>query len=128
MLTKQKNLRTSILFTITLVIISLNFSACTEEESTSPQNGNPGANEVFMQGRAFTPQTMNINAETTIRWINKDNETHNVISGTPGSPSGLFNSGDLGLNGEFPFTFSQPGTYSYFCSHHAGMTGTITVQ
>jgi len=79
-----------------------------------------------MQNIAFSPAIKTVAVGTTIKWINKDNTTHDVISGIPGSPSGLFNSGDFGMNGEF--TFTQTGTFQYFCSHHAGMTGTIIVQ
>jgi len=29
--------------------------------------------------------------------------------------------------GMFSYTFASAGTYTYFCSYHPGMTGTITV-
>ena len=105
------------------------FSGCSKDNNnpTSP-NTTPGTNEILMQNIAFSPASKTIAAGTTIKWINKDNTTHDVISGTPGNPSGLFNSGNFGVNGEFTFTFNQAGTFQYFCSHHAGMTGTIIVQ
>jgi plastocyanin len=30
-------------------------------------------------------------------------------------------------NGDFTYTFSQPGTYDFVCNAHAGMVGTVTV-
>jgi plastocyanin len=104
------------------------FSGCSKDDNPAGPVSNPGANEVIMQNIAFSPSSKTVAVGTTIKWINKDNTTHDVISGTPGNSTGLFNSGDLGVNGEFTFTFDQAGTFSYFCSHHAGMTGTIIVQ
>jgi plastocyanin len=104
------------------------FSGCSKNDNPASTNTNPGTNEVLMQNIAFSPASKTVAVGTTVKWTNKDNTTHDVISGTPGNPSGLFNSGDFGANGEFTFTFNQTGTFPYFCSHHAGMTGTITVQ
>ena len=114
---------------ILLVIFMSNILGC-NKNSTSPNDtgGTPGANEIFIQGMAFSPATKTISVGTTIKWTNKDNTTHTVTSGTPGSPSGLFDSGNLGNNGVFSFTFSQAGTFKYYCKIHSSMTGTITVQ
>jgi len=55
--------------------------------------------------------------------------THTVTSGTPGNPSGMFNSGNMGMNGSFSFTFNTAGTYSYYCMpHQATMHGTVVTQ
>ena len=113
-----------VLFLFTVIL----FSGCSKNDNPTSPGSNPGANEIFMQNITFTPASKTVAMGTTIKWINKDNTTHDVISGTPGSPSGIFNSGDKSANGEFTFTFSQAGTFPYFCSHHAGMTGTIIVQ
>ena len=118
---------------ILLVIFMSIFLGC-NKNSTSPYNNNnntggtPGTNEIFMQGMAFSPANKTISAGTTIKWTNKDSMTHTVTSGTPGAPSGLFDSGNLASNDVFSFTFSQPGTFKYYCNIHSSMTGTITVQ
>ena len=77
---------------------------------------------------AFSPLSKTISAGTTIKWINKDNVIHTVTSGVPGSPSGTFDSGNFGQNGEFSYKFDQVGTFKYFCNIHQSMTGTIIVQ
>jgi len=116
------------IFMVSVFFSVVLFSGCSKDDNPASPTTNPGTNEVFMQNIAFSPASKTVAVGTTIKWINKDNTTHDVISGTPGNPSGLFNSGDLGANGEFTFTFSQAGTFPYFCSHHAGMIGTIIVQ
>ena len=81
-----------------------------------------------MKNTAFTPANRAISIGTTLTWKNQDNFAHTVTSGTPGNPSGLFDSGNLGSGGSFSYTFNSAGSFKYFCSIHPSMTGTITVQ
>lgn len=108
-------------------------SGCSKDDGystdgTNNNGGTQGANEIFISGMAFSPASKTIAVGTTIKWINKDGTNHTVTSGTPGSPSGAFNSGNFGQNGEFSFKFDQAGTFNYFCNIHQSMTGTIIVQ
>jgi plastocyanin len=115
-------------FYFLIFIFLLVFNSCKEDENVSGGNQQPGANEVWMQNDAFTPATKTVAMGTTILWTNKESDLHTVTSGTPGSPSGVFGSTDLSLNGTFSFTFNTQGTFQYFCQNHNGMTGTIIVQ
>jgi plastocyanin len=81
------------------------------------------ANEVFIQGMAFSPQTLTVAVNTTVKWTNKDAVSHTATSNT-----GLFDSGILGNGGWYSFQFTSTGTYQYHCSVHPGMMGTIIVQ
>jgi plastocyanin len=83
----------------------------------------PGANEVFIQGMAFSPATVTISAGTAVTWTNKDAVTHNVTS----SPA-LFSSGAMVTGATYSFTFTTPGTYSYKCTIHPSMSGTVVVN
>ncbi|HSM02296.1 MAG TPA: plastocyanin/azurin family copper-binding protein [Acidimicrobiia bacterium] len=80
---------------------------------------------------AFSPREIIIPAGTTVRWVNEDSTAHTVTSGesdgTSGTPDGLFDSGFLDPGDTFTFTFTEPGTYPYFCLPHPWMIGTITV-
>jgi plastocyanin len=88
---------------------------------------------------AFQPKLFTIRAGNRIIWTQTSTTVHTVTSGTAGQdpktkalkavPDGMFSSGDLKQGASFPVTFNQPGTYSYFCSHHPDrMVGTIIVQ
>ena len=66
-----------------------------------------------------------------------DAGTHTITSGTvvktasevKEQPDGLFASGEVATGKQYTHTFSQPGTYKYFCEiHPATMTGEITVK
>jgi LysM repeat protein len=84
---------------------------------------------VIMQNRSFVPQTVPIHLGQTVLWINDDTVNHTVSSGTPGALDGKFRSNTLAPGQTFSFTFTQVGTYPYFCEiHGASMTGTVIVQ
>lgn len=118
----------SVLFILFVTSISI-ISGCSKNDmSTNNTGGTQGANEIFIQGMAFSPASKTITVGTTIKWTNQDGVTHTVTSGTPGSPSGLFDSGNIAPNGTSSYTFNQAGTFYYYCKIHSSMTGTIIVQ
>ena len=59
---------------------------------------------------------------TTVTVTNDDGSPH-----TWTAVDGTFDSGGLGQGESFEFTFTEAGTYEYFCSIHPSMTGTIVV-
>ena len=79
--------------------------------------------EVRIDNFSFTPQTLTVRAGTKVTWINKDDVPHTVTS-----TDKQFKSRTMDTDERFSFTFSAPGTYSYFCSVHPHMTGKIIVQ
>jgi plastocyanin len=85
--------------------------------------GGPGTNEVFIQGMAFNPATITVTAGTMITWTNKDAIAHTVTSDVK-----LFDSGSVGPNATFSYTFASAGTYSYHCSIHPSMVASVTVN
>lgn len=111
-----------------LLLFTLFYTACSEEESTNPPPPPPDSNTVLIQSSSFNPGTRTITAGTKVTWRNNDNIPHTVTSGTPGNSSGVFDSGSMAPGETFEHTFTQAGTFSYFCSIHTGMTASIVVQ
>jgi plastocyanin len=72
---------------------------------------------------SFTPKEITVAPGTTITWVNHDDVPHTVVS-----PDKKFRSKALNTDEEFSFTFTDAGTYSYFCSVHPMMTGKIIVK
>jgi plastocyanin len=72
---------------------------------------------------SFTPQTLTVPAGTKVTWINKDDVPHTVRSNDKTIKSRVLDTDD-----QFSYTFSTPGTNSYFCSIHPHMTGKIIVR
>lgn len=117
-------------FLITILSISAGCSKSSMANlSGTGGNGNntgtstPGANEVFIQGMAFSPSSITVTAGTTITWTNKDAVTHNVTS----NPA-LFSSGGMVNGVTYSFTFTDTGTFSYSCTIHPSMKGTVVVN
>ena len=82
-------------------------------------------NTITIDNFTFGPQTLTIAPGTTVTWINHDEEPHTVVNS--GSPR-QFKSSALDTDDKFTFTFDKPGTYTYFCSIHPHMTGTVVVK
>ena len=74
-------------------------------------------------GQFYSPQTFTVKAGTTVTWINHDGVAHTITS----KGSNLFDSGNIPTGGSFTYTYTQPGTYNYYCTVHPWMTGTIVV-
>jgi plastocyanin len=95
----------------------------TAASATAAPTGTASPGVVIAHNFMFAPLTVTVKAGTTVTWTNKDEEPHTVVSLT-----GLFRSGALDTNDSFSFRFDKPGSYSYICTIHPRMTGTIVVQ
>ena len=78
--------------------------------------------KVEIEDFAYAPETLTVKVGTTVTWTNKDNVGHTATSDT-----GVFDSGILQKGDSFSFTFTQAGTYPYFCAPHPYMVATIVV-
>ncbi len=79
--------------------------------------------EIKIDNFSFTPATITVPAGTQVRWTNRDDIPHTVVS-----DGQVFKSKALDTDEQFMFTFAKPGTYKYFCSLHPRMTATVVVQ
>lgn len=92
--------------------------------SYAAPNDNPSPEAtVSIDNFSFSPAVITIAAGTTIRWTNRDDIPHTVVSDDKS-----FKSKALDTDDQFTFTFTRAGTYSYFCSIHPHMTGKVIVQ
>jgi plastocyanin len=60
---------------------------------------------------------------TTVTWTNNDTIAHDSVA-----DGGMWNSGLLNPNQSFAFKFATAGTFTYKCTIHPNMVGTVTVQ
>ncbi len=123
---------------LAVAVLALVLSACGGESNDEAEQGAPPSNgaTVALKLIAFKPENITVASGTTVTWKNEDGTDHTVTSGTvtqqggaaTSSPDGKFDSGTLKGGGEFSFTLSAPGTYTYFCKlHPATMRGQVTV-
>lgn len=77
----------------------------------------------------YDPEDIDISVGTTILWENADNTMHTATSGSPDSGAdGAFDSDILSAGDTFEFTFTDAGTYDYYCILHPWMIGTVNVE
>jgi plastocyanin len=101
---------------------------CTSSSPTAAPVSAPVSTGAFsIKGFAFNPTQLSVNKGAAITWTNDDGTTHTVTSGVPGTPSGKFDQ-RVEAGKTFAFTFTDAGTYEFFCSIHNSMRGTITVK
>lgn len=87
------------------------------------QSGN-GPVQVKIDNFTFAPTPLTVPAGTTVQWVNRDDIPHNVVS----EDKTTFKSKALDTDQNYSYTFTKPGTYTYFCSIHPKMTGKVVVQ
>lgn len=83
-------------------------------------SGAPGA--VTIASFAFAPGNLTVSEGATVKWTNNDTAQHTVTATTAS-----FDSKNLDQGKTFERTFTTAGTFTYLCTIHTTMTGTITV-
>ncbi len=81
------------------------------------------SNEVNIDNFSFTPPTLTIPVGTKVTWINHDDVPHIIMN-----TDKRFVSPVLDTDERFSYTFTSPGTYTYYCSIHPKMTARIIVH
>ena len=83
----------------------------------------PNGNLVFM------PSSVTIHPGDQVKWT-WGSSGHSTTSGSPGMPSGIWDSGIQNQGATFTRTFNSLGTFPYYCIPHGGccgMVGTVSV-
>jgi plastocyanin len=105
--------------------------------STSTSSGEPETVQVSIPKGVSTSQSLDflpanitlvIGVNNTVTWTNNDAAPHTVTATSVPSGAAKFSSGNLNGGAVFTYTFTMPGTYSYDCTYHYWMRGTITVD
>ncbi len=111
-------------YTVTYTVSDAAGNQATETRTVNVvDNNNPTTHYIDIQGFAYSPSSITINVGDTIVWTNYDSASHTVTSN-----DGTFDSGGISTGSTFSFTFTNAGTFNYFCSPHPNMTGSVTVQ
>jgi len=90
--------------------------------ATSTATSTASQNSVAIRNYAFNPSTLTIRKGATVTWMNYDSVQHTVTSN-----SGAFSSPLLSTGATYTYQFNSTGSFSYHCSIHTYMTGTIVV-
>ena len=80
-----------------------------------------GAGAVGIADFTFTPATVNIPVGGSVVWTNNDKQQHTATS------AGNFDAGAIQPGSSVTVAFAKAGSFTYICSFHPFMTGTVVV-
>jgi plastocyanin len=78
--------------------------------------------EITMPGKFFAPRDIDVLVGTPVTWRNTDRSTHTVTE-----DDDVFDSGLIRPGGEFARTFTRTGRFSFHCTIHRFMRGSVSV-
>jgi plastocyanin len=116
-----RNKTIPILFALSSLFLS-NFALGQAEKEAGADSAKK--NQIVIKDFHFSPETLTVKSGEKVTWINRDEEPHTVVS----VEKQFKKSSALDTDQEFTITAGAPGTYTYFCSVHPKMTGTIVVE
>ena len=79
---------------------------------------------IEIKGFAFNPSTITISRGTKVKWIQSDVAPHTITS----IADDVLNSPFLSEGQIYSYTFSEGGTFEYYCKNHPTMKGTVIVK
>lgn len=107
--------------TLCLAAAAIGLTACggsdNEPAAKAPASGGAA---VAVADNSFTPASLKVAAGETVTFENEGQIAHTVTGDD-------FDSGSLAPGETFTFKASETGTFSYVCTFHPGMQGTIEV-
>jgi plastocyanin len=118
-----------------LTLLGVAIACFSEHTPTAPDNSalcnNPGGSVVngstlvIIRSFAFETQNVQVQAGGTVTWVNCETT---ATEHTSTSDQGVWSSPLIAPGDVFTETFDTPGVYSYHCTPHPFMTGTVTVE
>lgn len=114
--------RKIILTLLAVIAASIVFVSCGSGDNGGGDTSSD-PNTVIIEDYAYLPVEITIQAGETVTWINKDSVRH-----TSTDTGDEFDSGMLGRDESYEYTFNDPGVYDYYCIPHPYMKGKVIVE
>ena len=112
----------------TLVTISSAKNQALEQTEQSSENIGETiksqTHNVEIKGHVFSPRTLTIKKDDRVVWTNMDSSKHTVTSYSGNKLDSIL----LSKQGTYSHIFDKVGKYTYTCSVHSNMEGTIIVE
>jgi plastocyanin len=83
----------------------------------------PVTHTVTIENMRFDPESLSVKRGDSVVWVNKDLFPH-----TATADGKAFDSGDIAVGKSWTYVVAAPGRYTYTCSYHPSMKGTLIVQ
>jgi len=128
-MSRMKRTLTS-LVPVLAVAAALFVAGCSKSSAPSGPYGASSApvppgqpNTVVMANMAFGPASITVSTGTTVTWQNNDGVAHTSTSDT-----GAWDTGTIAPGQSKTTVFNTPGTFTYHCTVHPMMLGTVVVH
>lgn len=105
---------------LAVVSCSLLAAALVTERAASSE---PATHTVTLENMRFNPDQLTVKRGDRVAWVNKDLFPHTVTA-----DGKAFDSGDIPVEKTWTYVATTPGRYTYTCTYHPGMKGTLIVQ
>ena len=114
---------------VAAVFITLTAACGDNNTPTTPSSGSPGgpsisivAGAIGLTTTAYSPNPQTISRGSTVTFVNNDSAPHTATSG------GVFDTGVISAGGRASVTLQNTGSFTYRCTLHPNMIGTLVVQ
>lgn len=105
---------------LTLVILPLTVFEVQTQQRT--QEYAATTTQVSIYDYGFSPGVLTVHVGDIVTWTNTSSSIPHTVTS-----QGVWDSGNMKPGDSFSYQFQTPGTFSYVCSYHSVMTGTIVV-
>lgn len=99
--------------------------AVTSPTELAPSAAGADHVEVAISKSLYVPNPLEIEAGTTVTWVNEDELPHTATATTPDVH---FDSDYMALDDRFSYTFDESGEYPYYCVFHPRMRAIVIVS
>jgi plastocyanin len=122
---RRTKMRRSVTVAVLLLAMAMGVAGLVVEATsfTASAQQKPETVEVKIDNFSFGPAELTVAVGTTVTWTNRDDIPHTVVS-----TDKVFKSKVLDTDEKFSYTFTQAGSFPYFCSIHPKMTGKVAVK
>lgn len=121
---EMSNLATGAPEAVTRESAPLAQTAATAPAPAQTHENPAGITQVTIRLFKFSPETIEVTTGETVEWANDDLTPHTVTS----RGARELNSGTIDAGSSWRHTFTQAGTFPYYCTFHPEMKGTIIVK
>ena len=110
---------------ILLLLLGTIFVAACSTEEEGPATAGATVESVIQD---FTLENLSVSVGTQVVWRNLDGAPHTSTSGSSPASDGIWDTGSLSTDqSATSITFSEIGSFQYFCTIHPNMQATVTV-
>lgn len=109
-------------FPLWLLLLAVGVVGPAEAGGQGSATAKPATHTVVIKSTSYAPQVVTVKRGDTVVWINEDPFPHTVTA------AGTFDSKSIAAGGSWKFKPLRVGEFTYTCTFHPNMKGTLNVK